>query len=62
LAVVDEEFERGAGAVAEDVDGPAQGILAERLATDSREAIDAFAEIDGRPRQKDAALRGEVEQ
>ena len=33
LAVIDEEFERRAGAGAEDVNGAAQGIVAQRLAT-----------------------------
>jgi hypothetical protein len=62
LAVVDQECERGARAVAKTVDGAAQGILAERLATEGGEAIYPFAKIDGLQRDKAAALGGELEQ
>jgi hypothetical protein len=36
------EFERCAGAVAEDVDGTAQWVLGQGLATQRNEAINAF--------------------
>jgi hypothetical protein len=62
LAVVGQEFERLAGAVAEDIDCAAQRIFPERLTTDSGEAINPFTEIDGGQRDKDAALRSELEQ
>ena len=46
LAVIEQEFERRARAVAEDVDGALQGVVAQDLPAHGREAIDAFAEID----------------
>ena len=61
LAIIGQKFERRAGAVAKDVDRPAQGILAQRLPTQRGEAIDPFPEIGGLDGEKDAALRGELE-
>ena len=61
LAIVGQEFERGAGAVAKDVDRAAQGILLQRLATEGGEAIYSFAEVDGLYGEKDATLRRELE-
>ena len=61
LAIVGQEFERRAGAVAKDVDCAAQRILAQRLATQRGEPIDSLAEIDGLHGEKDAALRRELE-
>src|SRR5713101_8695552 len=61
LPVVEQEFEGGAGAVAEDVDGALQGVVAKTLSAHGTEAIDAFAEIDGFGGQKDPALGGELQ-
>jgi len=61
LAIVGQEFERRAGAVAEDVDGAAQRVLGQGLATERGEAIDAFAAIDGLHGKKDATLGRELQ-
>src|SRR5207244_2152970 len=61
LAVIQQEFERRARTVAEDIDGALQGVVAQALATHSTEALDALAEIDGFRGHKDAAVRGELE-
>jgi hypothetical protein len=61
LPIVGQEFERRAGAVAKDVDGPAQGILAQHLAAQRREAINAFAAVDRLYGEKDTALRRELQ-
>ena len=62
LAIIRQEFERGPGAVAKDVDRAAQRVLCQCLATQRGEAINAFAKVDGLEREKDATLRGEGEQ
>jgi len=62
LAIVGQEVEGRAGAVAKDVDGPAQRVLAQRLAAQRREAVTAFAAVDGRHGEKDTALRRELQQ
>jgi hypothetical protein len=61
LPIIDQEFERGASAVAKDVDRATQGIVAECLTTDGGEPINAFTKIDGLQREKDAALGGELQ-
>jgi len=58
LAIIEQEFERRAGAVATDVDRAVQGMGPQRLATKSGEALNPFTEIDGRQREKDAAGGG----
>src|SRR4029453_1163364 len=60
LTVIEQEFERGARAIAKDVDGALQGIVAEALSAHCGESIDALAEIDRLRGQKDAALRAEL--
>ena len=60
LAVVEQEFQGGARAVAEDVDGALQRVVAQALSAYSTEPINAFAEIDRFDGDKDAALRGEL--
>ena len=61
LAVVSQEFERRPGAVTKDVDRAAQRIVAQRLPTQGRKAIDPLAEIDGVPGQKDVTLGRELQ-
>jgi hypothetical protein len=61
LAIVGQEFERRAGAVAKDGDRAAQGIVAQGLATQCGEPIYALAAVDGLHREKNAAVRGELE-
>ena len=61
LPIVGQEFERGGGAVAKDVDGAAQRILTQRLATQGREPIYSLPEIDGLHGEKDAALGRELQ-
>jgi hypothetical protein len=61
LAIVGQEFEGRAGTVAKDVDGSAQRILLQRLATEGREAIYSLAEVDGLHGQKDPTLRRELQ-
>src|SRR5438093_920593 len=61
LAVIQQEFQRRARPVAEDVDGALQGVVAEALATHGPEAIDAVAAIDGFRGHTEAAVRGELE-
>jgi hypothetical protein len=60
LAIIGQEFQRRARAVAKHVDCAAQGIFLQRLATERGEAIDAFPEVDGLHGQKDAALGREL--
>jgi len=60
LAIVGQEFQRRAGAVTEDVDRAAQGIVAQRLATERRKAVNPFPEIDGSQGEKDATLGREL--
>ena len=43
LAIVEQEFQGGARAVAEDVDGALQGVLVQSLPAHRPEAIDALA-------------------
>jgi len=61
LSVVEQELNRGAGAIAEDIDGTAEGIIAQHLSAHGHEPIYALAKIDGLGGKKDAALRGELE-
>jgi hypothetical protein len=60
LAVIAQDFERGAGAVPEDLEGAAEGIIAEGTAADGGEPIDAFAEVDRLCGHKDTALWSEL--
>ena len=61
LPIIGQQFECRAGAVTKDVDGAAQGILAQHLATQSGEAIDPLPEVDRLQREKDATLGRELE-
>src|SRR2546426_11312775 len=61
LAVVEQQFERGARAIAKDKDGTVQGILSQRLSTDGGESIDPFAAVDGLQGEKDATVGGELQ-
>jgi hypothetical protein len=61
LAIIGQEFQRRAGAVAKDVDRAAQRIVPQRLPTQGREAIDPLAEIDGVHGQKDATLGSKLQ-
>src|SRR6516164_6528078 len=61
LAVVEQQLERCARAVAEHVDGALQGVIAQHLAAHGREPIDAFAKIYRRRGEKDTALGRELE-
>src|SRR5262245_4668054 len=61
LPVVHQDFERRAGTIAEDEDRTTERLLQQRAATHGRQAIDAFAEIDGLRRQQDPRLRTELE-
>ena len=61
LAVVDQDFQRRAPTVAEDLDRTAERILAQRLATDGGETINAFATLNRFQRDKDATLRSELQ-
>ena len=56
LAVVDETAQRCLPAIPEDEQPPREGIRREHLATDAREPIDAFAEIDGLDADEDPHL------
>jgi hypothetical protein len=46
LPIVEQEFQGRAGAVAEDIDGTLQGVVAGSLSANGAEAIDALTEID----------------
>src|SRR5262245_30414640 len=61
LAVIAQELECGPGAIAKDEDRATERMLQEHPATYSRQAIDAFAEIDGLRRQQDPRLWAELE-
>ena len=61
LPVIGQQFEGGAGASAKDVDGPIQGIVAQRLTTDGGEPIDAFAAVDRLQGEKDPTLGSELQ-
>jgi hypothetical protein len=61
LAIVGQEFERRAGAVAKDVDGAAQWIVAQCLATQGREAVYPLPEINRMYGQTDATLGRKLE-
>jgi hypothetical protein len=61
LAIVGQEFEGRACAVPKDIDGAAQGIVEQHLATERREAIDAFAAVNRLHGEKDATVRRELE-
>jgi hypothetical protein len=61
LALGGQEFKGGAGAVTEDVDGPAQGLLAQRLTAEGRQPIYALAKVDGLHGEKETALRRELQ-
>src|SRR5215472_6197253 len=61
LAIVEQQLERRARAVAEHVDGALQGVIAQPLTAHGREPIDAFAKIHRRRSEKDAALGRELE-
>ena len=61
LAVVAQQLERGAGAIAEDEERATERLLQEHAATHGRQAIDPFAEIDGLGRQQDPRLWTELE-
>src|SRR5262249_22232376 len=61
LAVIAQDFERGARTVPKDRERAAEGIVAECAAADGGESIEAFAEVDRRSGHKDAALRSHLE-
>jgi len=61
LAIIGQEFERRAGAVPKDVDGTAQGIVAQCLTTQGSEAVYPLPEINRMDGQKDATLGRELE-
>jgi hypothetical protein len=61
LALVAQERERRASAMAEDEDGTAEGLFPQPLAAHRRQAIDTCAEIDGLGGEHEATLRGELE-
>src|SRR5262249_11967638 len=61
LAVIQQQLERRAGAVAKHVDGSLQRVLPKHLTTDRREAINPFAKIDRLRGEKDPALRGQLQ-
>ena len=61
LAVIAQELERRAGAIAEDEERATERLLQEHTATHGCQAIDAFAEIDRLGRQQDPRLRAELE-
>src|SRR5262245_1915535 len=61
LAVIQQQLERRACAVAKDVDGPLQRVIPQHLATDCREAINPFAKIDRVRGEKDPALWGQLQ-
>jgi len=56
LAIVRQEFQRRPGAVAKDIDRPAQGIVVQHLAAERRETVDAFPKVNGLHGQKDTTL------
>jgi hypothetical protein len=60
LAVIEHEFQRGARAVAKDVDGALKRVIAQALAAHRGQGIAAFPEIDRVGGQTDAALRGQL--
>ena len=62
LAVIEQECERRARAMAEDLHGARQRVLPESLSTHSTEPIHAFPEIHGLGRHKHAALGGALQQ
>ena len=62
LAVIAEKFQRRAGAVAEDLEGPIQRILTEGAPTERRQPIPAFTEIDRGQGHKNPTLRGQLQQ
>src|SRR5436190_7747236 len=61
LAIVRQELERRPRAITEHVDRAVQRILPQRLATQSGQAIDPFAEVNGLQREEDAAVGAELE-
>jgi hypothetical protein len=61
LAIVGQEFEGCARAVAKDINRPAQGSVVQYLATEGREPLYSLPEVDGVHGQKDATLRRELE-
>ena len=61
LAVVEQQFARGARAVPKDGDSARKRVVAQALSAYGDESIDAVSEIDGLSGHKDAALRAELE-
>src|SRR5574341_1479594 len=61
LAVIEQEFKRGACAIAEDIDRALQRVLPKYLPTYGTKPIDAFAEVDWGRGHKDAALGRELQ-
>src|SRR5262249_49954883 len=62
LAVIEQQRERGAGAVAQDVDGPLERVRTACLTTDRRQAINAFTKIHRLRGEKAPALWSQVQQ
>jgi hypothetical protein len=61
LAVVAQQLEGGTGAMADDEDRTTERLLQQHAAAHGRQAIDAFAEVDGLGRQQDPRLWTELE-
>src|SRR5258708_1716198 len=59
--IVDQTLDGMTAARAEDKERPAQGLAQEHLPTQSRQTIDAFAEIHWLDRQQDAHVRGDLD-
>ena len=60
LAIVSENFERRALAVAKDVDGAAKGILTQNPSAHGTESINALAKIDRLGGQQNPTLRRQL--
>lgn len=60
LAIIPQELERRASAIAEDKDRPAEGIVRSHLTAHGRESIDPCAEIDGLRGEQEATWGGEL--
>jgi hypothetical protein len=61
LAIITQELECRARAIAEDKDRPAEGIVCSHLTAHGRESIETVAEIDGLGREQETTLGGEWE-